>query len=522
MLPDGVDRMIHSRPKLVLVIPKPTGFSFYFDSPYLVKYWGYAPPAPLVAPLTLAGLTPDDWDTKVLMDKGDPIDYVEEATLAAISIPCSSLALRAYRIADAFRKHHVKVVLGGVHPTFLPEEASRHADAVVLGEAEEIWNEVLQDASSGNLKSIYRSKGPADLSRCATPRWDLLDDQKIMNYVVQCSRGCPHECDFCSVTALLGRKIRLKKLSRILDEVKTIADRGKGTIFFSDDNFLALPGRFLDTLLDEVKKHRIRWYTQTSVDLVLKRRERLRQMADAGCKIVFLGLESLDRSALEAMRKRQNLGIDYGEVIRRIRSAGIIPWVGFIVGNDEDRDETFEEIERFVERHNITHLNVGIAVPFPGTEFYGRLEREGRLFERNWDLYDGGHLCFQPKNFTPQEFEKKFVALYQRIFALDRSYGRLCRLWRQGHHVKRLPIHKRTAFLAKLLRRCEADPKIVRFVSRISPWVLFRHASPASIVYAISMYDFAYKRLSEYYPWHDAKRRPDPAEALQRYSSETS
>lgn len=353
---------------------------------------------------TLAALTPDDVelsvcdDTLKRLDPATDLDFT--ADLAAITVSTRT-AMRAYELAAAYRQHGVKVVMGGIHPTAVPEEALERCDCVVIGEAEGLWEKVIADARAGRLQSIYRH---ATLPEFRTPprpdRSIFAKRGYIPVQAVQASRGCPFSCEFCSVTPFFGRKTRLRDPKDVAAEIKAL---GRPWVMFSDDNIIGV-GHQSRELFRELKKLNITWFGQASLQ-GMQDQETLELMAESGCRAVFIGFESVNRQTLVACGKRQNKPEHYIETVKRLHDLGIGVWGAFVFGFDEDTQGVFEETAEFAIRAKVVIASFAVLTPYPGTPLYGRLKQEGRLLDERWWLHEArdGFPVFRPKHMTPEQ-----------------------------------------------------------------------------------------------------------------------
>jgi radical SAM superfamily enzyme YgiQ (UPF0313 family) len=383
---------------------------------------------------TLAALTPDDVqvslrdDTVKRLEPETDLDFT--ADLAAITVSTRT-ARRAYELAAVYRGRGVKVVLGGIHPTALPDEALEHCDTVVCGEAEGLWEQVVADARAGRLQSIYRHE---TLPEYRTP---VVPDRSIFakrGYVpvhpVQASRGCPFSCEFCSVTPFFGRKTRLRDPKHVAAEIKAINRR---LFMFSDDNIVGF-GEHSRELFRELKPLGIEWFGQASMQ-GMQDPETLKLMWDAGCRGLFVGFESVNRKALLACGKKQNRPEQYLETVKRLHDVGIGVWGAFVFGFDEDTPEVFADTVEFGIEAKLLMASYSVLTPYPGTPLYWRLKEEGRLLDERWWLKDqrDGFPVFRPKHMTPEQLFEGWQSAWPMFYSGSSIMRRATRAFFASH-----------------------------------------------------------------------------------------
>lgn len=369
---------------------------------------------------TVAALTPPGHEVEIRDEHVSPIDFDCDADLVGISF-MTALAPRAYEIAAEFRKRGKMVVAGGYHPTFLAEEAARHFDAVVVGDAEGIWPDLVRDATEGSLRRIYRHSNPPDLNRSPLPRRDLLRETArhyATTDAVQTGRGCLHRCKYCSITAFHDGGYRHRPVARVVEELRGI---GRDFIFV-DDNIIADP-QYARELFLEMAPLGKRWVSQASITIA-DDPELLRLARKAGCHGLFIGVETINPDNLAAVEKGFNDTSSYGERLRRIRKAGIGIIAGIIVGMDNDTTGVFEATLRFLEENDIDAIQVNILTPLPGTPLFEEMKSEGRITDEGWERYDYRHVVFRPAGLTAGELQEGADWLYHEFYRLDRILRR--------------------------------------------------------------------------------------------------
>ncbi|MGB9662582.1 MAG: B12-binding domain-containing radical SAM protein [Moorellaceae bacterium] len=370
--------------------------------------------------ITLAALTPPEHEVTILDESLTNLDFEQKYDLVGISV-MTALAPRAYEIADAFRSRGVPVVLGGMHPSTLPEEAKTHADAVVIGEAEGTWPRLLEDLKNGNLQPYYRQEAPPTLENMAVPRRDLLNRSRyLVPDTVQTTRGCPFSCSFCTVSRFFGHQFRFRPVEEVVREVQALEGE---VIAFVDDNIVGHPG-YAKRLFKALAPLKIKWFSQGSLNIA-RDEELLRLAAESGCIGLFIGFESLSPANLQAIGKAVNRVEEYSAAIKKIHEHGIAIEGAFIFGFDEDDESIFERTVKFAQDNRLEAAQFGILTPFPGTPLREQLEREGRIINNDWAEYTISKVVFQPKRMSPETLQKGFNWAWQEFYSLSSISRRL-------------------------------------------------------------------------------------------------
>jgi len=373
------------------------GKDFYFRFPHLSL--------PTLAAYTPAGATVEIVDEKFRdIPDGKGYDLVGITAM-------TPLAPRAYRVADDFRRQGVPVIMGGYHPTVLPDEALEHADSVCIGEAETLWPAIVNDAMAGRLQTRYRADGFPCLENRPRPRRDLLRIPRakrfehINLYFLQTTRGCPFRCSFCAVTSVLGGKLRHRPVSEVEAEIESLGirrlqrgqkrDRFHDIVFFTDDNIVGHRSYAKD-LLRMVAAFNLKWVGQASTN-VADDAEILALLRDSGCMGLAVGFETLSQKNIRDVGKGVNRTPEYLERIRKIHAYGIGLAGNFIFGFDHDDPTTFADVVGFVDAARLDGFYYSLLTPYPGTPLYEQMRQEGRLLERDWSLYDTDHVVYRPR-----------------------------------------------------------------------------------------------------------------------------
>ncbi len=396
--------MNSDRPRLLIISP-----SWSHD------WWrsGKVLTPPLSLPL-LAGLTPPEVDVRLIDEHIEKTDLDIPADWVAISCMTAS-APRAYELADAFRQRGIPVVVGGIHPSVMPDEASAHADAVVVGEAEPVWQEIMQNLLAGNsLKARYENFGYANLEGLPLPRRELLQaDRYITINVVQTARGCPNGCSFCSVSTVFGKHYRFRPIGEVVEEIRPL----HGWIGFVDDNIVGHHRRAKE-LFEALIPLKIRWVGQGDLSMA-KDPELMSLAVRSGCQAMFVGLESVSPENLIATSKRPNINLDISEAIRKIHKAGIEIIGSFVLGLDGDDKSVFKQTAEFAKAHKLVAAQFSILTPFPGTDICRQLEQEGRVISHDWSQYTMSNAVFIPKYMTAEELEEGQKATHRNFYSIQ-------------------------------------------------------------------------------------------------------
>jgi radical SAM superfamily enzyme YgiQ (UPF0313 family) len=395
--------MVHTdRPRLLIVSPA-----------WCQGWWrgGKVLAPPLSLPL-LAGLTPRDVDVQLIDENVERLDPNTPADWVALTVPTAS-APRAYEMAAGFRERGIPVIMGGIHPTVLPDEAALHADAVVIGEAEPVWREVISDLMAGRLKPRYQADSYHDMVGLPRPRRELLrTDRYLTINVVQTARGCPHACTFCTVSSIFGRSYRFRPVAEVVEEVRGLG----GWVGFVDDNIVGNHRRAKE-LFEALIPLKLRWVSQG--DLTMAKDPELLALAKrSGCQAMYIGLESVSEENLRATHKAANLNCDMGEAIGKIHKAGIEIIGSFVLGLDGDDCGVFARTAAFARRHKLAAAQFSALTPFPGTVTNRELEAEGRIEDRDWSHYTMSNVVFRPKQMTALQLRDGQVETYRRFYSL--------------------------------------------------------------------------------------------------------
>lgn len=406
----------------------------------------------------IASLTPPDWEVEILDFNFVPFEIKKADMVGITSFTCTANA--AYEIAEKYRSNNMKVIMGGIHASILPDEALNYVDSVVIGEAEGIWNKVIEDFVQGDLKKTYKAE-LLPFKSWPIPRHDLFHPYYQIG-VIQTSRGCPFNCDFCSVSLFNGNHYRLRPIDEVIAELKTIKEK---IVFIIDDNILGVGKKNEERALElfrRMKNENVNktWFSYASINFA-DNPEILKTAAESGCTNIFIGFEAEDDVQLKELNKNYNIKSGshlYHKAVKRINKYKIAVNGGFIIGLDSDTKETIDNRMKFLLKHRINSIGLAFLTPLPGTKCYNKLVEENRIIDNNypadWSKYNFLNVVYQPKNLTPSELTQKYIDIittfYKRknimmrtfvAFLQTRSF-RIARIvyygnWRTFNHYKK-------------------------------------------------------------------------------------
>ena len=345
-----------------------------------------------------------------------------DADLVGLTV-ITGTATRAYELGDHFRSRGIAVVLGGPHVTLIPEDAQPHADAIVTGYAEESWPQLLRDFAAGNLQAHYRQSPGLDIGGRPFTRRDLLPSKHFLtSNVFEATRGCIHNCDFCVVPAAWGRKPLQKPVEEVVADIR---QHGARKLIFVDLNLIADRGYAL-RLFAALVPLKLQWYGLATV-LMADDPEMLELAARSGCKGLLMGLESISPQNLRESRKGFNSPEKFAGVVERLHAHGIALQGCFVFGLDHDEPDVFLKTAEFAVQAGIDLPRFAVVTPFPNTALYKRLEAEGRILTKNWELYDGQHVVFRPAKLTVQELQQGTEAAWKHAYSFRSIARRISR-----------------------------------------------------------------------------------------------
>lgn len=449
---------------------------------------------------TVMACTPRDVDVQMIDEYLSPITYDLPGTdVVALSAKTSCVSY-AYEVAERFRERGKKVILGGIHASLRPEEALKHVDCVVTGEAETVWPHVVRDLQNGKLLGRYDASGFPPMGEIPVPTWDKSDASQYLFHQIQTTRGCPFRCRFCSVPDISGQDFRFKPIDHILHELRSLPKArgpiaGSKPLYIVDDNFISRTRYTKDLLramIPLAKAGQIpSWSAETTLN-VANDEEMLDLFRDAGCSTLIIGFESVTEASLAAMDKPVNFCLTYQEAIDRIHARGMTIIGNFIVGFDTDTLGVFQQTLDFIQRTGILYPFFSILTPMPGTKLFDEYKAAGRLDHEKWHLYDTRHVVFQPTNMRRDELMDGYIWLYEQAYGTSMLYDRIARNWSRRTKSSNL-VEK--GFVASRLgmEMLKGDAELRRHFKEGIQLMMGKgvNADAGQLLYLLDAYDFA-------------------------------
>lgn len=375
----------------------------------------------------IAGLTPQEYDVKIVEEEFELADPDEQCDLVGISCMTSNIT-RGYQLAGEYRRRGRKVVMGGIHPSLLPGEALQHCDCVVIGEAENVWEKLLHDFKQNRLKKTYSEPYP-ELDRYLPLKTNRKNtDISLKSISIETTRGCPYKCNFCTGPFQFGPKQRHRPVDHV---VKEIEESGVRQVFFTDDNIFG-DVLYARELLKAITKLKISWGGQSTVKVFQKHPEFLPLAGNSGCVGLFFGIESVSPAMNTFSKSFKNTKI-LSEILKRITEEGLHVHTGIIFGFDEDTEGVFDETLEFLSKNKVGSASFSPLIPYPGTEIAKQFEQEGRLLSKNWQDYHSfwGTVVYKPKNFTPEKLYLETARVKKEFSGFSST---LSRFWVNRKH----------------------------------------------------------------------------------------
>lgn len=363
----------------------------------------------------LAGMTPEEHEVKIVEEVHDGIiDFDQDVDVVGISI-MTQTAIRGYEIANEFKKRDKKVIFGGIHATVLPREAIKFGDAVVIGEAENgLWEQVLNDIKTHNLKEFYKLDKYPVLSKYVAPRRDLIQTSagKFNIVPIETGRGCPYKCDFCTVPTSFGSIQRHKSLDDIVKDIESIEEKH---LFFIDDN-VTISKRYAKELFKRMIPLKKAWVGQASINIT-KDTELMKLARQSGCKGLLIGFESMTENGLCKYKKTFSTFEENVTAVKKLQDNGIQTMASFVFGLDDDTPQVFENTYNFIKKAKPAFLQACSLTPYPGTKVFERMKKEGRILTDDWNQFDAKKVIISPQNMTPDELQAGYTQIKDQTYS---------------------------------------------------------------------------------------------------------
>jgi radical SAM superfamily enzyme YgiQ (UPF0313 family) len=381
----------------------------------------------------LAALTPEGIDVGITTEYVEDVHFDEDVDLVGVTSQTCE-APRAYQIADEFRKRGRKTILGGIHAFACPEEALKHFDSVVIGEADDLWPQIIADAHAGQLKRIYKPETQPSLDKLVIPRFDLLNYNQYMIppfartplIPIQTTRGCPHGCDFCSVSQFWGHHIRTKPVQHVIREIEVVQP---SRVLFVDDNIGANKTHALE-LCRALKPLNLRWACQMSTTIG-KHPDLIEAAAASGCHETYMGVESFNTDSLKTIHKGFNQVSEYRQLFKKLADVGILTQAAVMFGLDHDSPDSIRRMVDELLTMDINYMYISVVTPLPGTQMYERFVRENRIFEKDWSFYELTHVVYKPETMSVKELESLIWEMFEKFYSIKHILKRAWRFRRQ-------------------------------------------------------------------------------------------
>lgn len=377
--------------------------------------------SPPLGLLTLAALTPPGHEVYIEDENVERINFNDRPDLVGISVNIDT-SKRAYSIGEEYRKRGIPVVVGGIHVSANPEEALKHVDSVCIGEAEEIWEQIIKDAEAGSLKGKYYNNTPTDLKRVPIINWDYIRlNNYLYNNIIVTSRGCPFRCDFCYNSCDYVHNVyRSRPVEDVIKEINSLKTKH---IMFIDDNLIG-DVNWTRELVRALKPLGLRWNAAVSINIG-EHLELLDEMKESGCQSLFIGFESINESSIGSVHKMQNRIVNYERTIKEIHKRGIMINASLVFGLDHDDKNVFENTLNWLVENRIETMTAHILTPYPGTRLYKKMGEEGRIVDYNMEHYNTAHVVYEPKGMTREELYKGYLWMYREFYSFKNIFKRI-------------------------------------------------------------------------------------------------
>ncbi len=376
--------------------------------------------SPSLSLLTVASLTPLEHDIEIVDENLAPLSFDNTPDLIGINVNVDT-SIRAYKIAQIYRQKGIPVILGGIHVSTNPEEGLQYADSVCIGNAENIWHIVLNDLEKKQLKQRYQDNNLTDLSLVSKLRWDLIPTHRyLVTNIISSSRGCPFRCDFCYNSSNYMKGYQTRPVEYIIEEIKALKTK---QVMFIDDNFIGNIQR-TRALLNAIKPMQLTWHAAVSTNLV-EHLDLLDQMANTGCRSLFIGFESINTNSIKSVNKKQNRVESYEKLIREIHNRHIMVNASMVLGMDHDDIDVFDNTLDWLIRNKVETMTAHILTPYPGTKLFNQLESEERIIDMDWSHYNTSNVVFKPKHMTAEQLREGYLRIYEEFYSFKNIIRRM-------------------------------------------------------------------------------------------------
>lgn len=377
--------------------------------------------SPSLSLITLAALTPEQHEVYIEDENINSLNFDDSPDIVGITVNVDTF-YRAVETAEKYRNRGIKVIFGGIHASANYEEMLAHCDSVCIGEAEGIWQTILNDFINNELKKTYFSEVNTDLTISPIPKWSAISkkDYLYCNIIVT-SRGCPYKCDFCyNSCEYVKSNFRNKQIESVLKEIKEINLR---QIMFIDDNFIGNL-KWTSDFLDKIRPLKIVWHSAVSANLV-NYPDLISKMADTGCRSLFIGFESINHNSIRSVNKKQNKIEEYDKLIELLHRNNIMVNASLVFGFDSDDVGTFENTLDWLVSRKIETMTAHILTPYPGTKLHQKLLNENRIIDFDLRHYNTSNTVFMPKLMTPEELKNGYLNIYKDFYSLKNIIKRI-------------------------------------------------------------------------------------------------
>lgn len=370
--------------------------------------------SPSLSLVTIATLTPKNSRVWIEDENITKLDTSDKPDIVGLTVNVDT-SERAFEIAAIYREKGAAVIFGGIHASANPELMLKHCDSVVVGEAENVWQELIDDFRNGRLKPLYRYEGVTDLSRTPIPDWKYVKRNKYLYHnIIVTSRGCPFKCDFCyNSDKYISSPYRNRPIESVLKEIDALETK---QVMFIDDNFIGNI-EWTRQLVGHMKEKGLTWHAAVSTN-IYHHKELIDDFAASGCKSLFIGFESIVEESIASVSKRQNKIREYEQQITLLHSKGIMVNASLVFGFDHDRPDVFHKTLDWLVKNKIETMTAHILTPYPGTVLYKRLLAEGRITDFDTSRYNTSNVVFQPKQITADELKAGYTWLYREFYSL--------------------------------------------------------------------------------------------------------